>query len=181
MNRPLKPGQVLDDLPEQMPEESQRHFWKLIGDMRFAMVTTHADGGSLRARPLTLQTDSDDHSGRLTFFVSADSDVVHDVEGDPVVGVTFADSGDDTYLSIAGSAAVVVDTMRQKALWSKMAQAWFPGGPEDPALRLLDVRIESAEYWDVKESKMVQLFKMAKAAFTGKPPQDLGEHRVVKM
>ena len=35
-----------------------------------------------------------------------------------------------------------------------------------------------AEYWDVDDSKMVQLFKMAKAAVTGKTP-DLGEHKKV--
>jgi hypothetical protein len=33
----------------------------------------------------------------------------------------------------------------------------------------------------VKESKLVQLYEMAKAAVTGKPPVDLGEHGEVRM
>jgi hypothetical protein len=33
----------------------------------------------------------------------------------------------------------------------------------------------------VKSSKLVQLYKMAKAAITGKPPTDMGEHAEVKM
>jgi hypothetical protein len=41
------------------------------------------------------------------------------------------------------------------------------------------VHIVKAEYWDVNDSKMVQMLKMAKAAVTGKPPTDMGEHRKV--
>ena len=61
------------------------------------------------------------------------------------------------------------------------AQAWFPGGPADPDLALVAVLIAEAEYWDVKSNQAVQLFKMAKAAVTGKPPEDMGEHRRVRM
>ena len=162
------------------PEEARARFWKLLGRQRVAMLTTHAEGGLLRARPLMLQTDAeDDHSGRLSFFVVAGSDVVREVEADPSVGVTFADTDTDTYLSACGQAAIVVDTMRQKALWSAAAKPWFPEGPDDTRLRLLDVQLESAEYWDQRESKLVQLFKLAKAAATGRPPEDLGEHRSV--
>ena len=44
----------------------------------------------------------------------------------------------------------------------------------------MQVEIIHADYWDVKESKPVQLFAMAKSVFTGKPPQ-LGEHAEVHM
>ncbi|MBL8286477.1 MAG: pyridoxamine 5'-phosphate oxidase family protein [Rubrivivax sp.] len=174
MNLPADPA------TDAGPEEARARFWKLLGRQRVAMLSTHADGGRLRARPLRLQTDAeDDHSGRLTFFVVADSDVAREVEADPTVGVTFADSDADAYLSACGRAAIVVDTMRQKALWSAAAKPWFPEGPEDARLRLLDVQLECAEYWDTRESKMVQLFKLARAAATGRPPEDLGEHRSV--
>jgi len=45
----------------------------------------------------------------------------------------------------------------------------------------VQVQIVHANYWDVKESKLVQLYAMAKAAVTGKPPVDLGEHGEVRM
>jgi hypothetical protein len=60
------------------------------------------------------------------------------------------------------------------------AEAWFPDGPTDPDLALVQVEIIHANYWDVKQSKPVQLFAMAKSVFTGKPPQ-LGEHAEVRM
>ena len=43
------------------------------------------------------------------------------------------------------------------------------------------MRIDRAEFWDVKTSKMVQLYKMAKAAVSGVPPSGMGEHGEVKM
>jgi len=65
-------------------------------------------------------------------------------------------------------------------LWSAAAKAWFPGGVDDPDLQLLRVQVQHAEYWDVKESRMVQLFKMAKAVVTGERPRGMGEHRDVR-
>jgi general stress protein 26 len=97
-----------------------------------------------------------------------------------VVNVAYADPGKDSYVSVSGRADVADDPARKEQLWSKFAQAWFPAGPQDPDLALLRIRIEQADYWDVKESKPTQLFKMAKAAMTGHPPTGLGEHGTVR-
>jgi hypothetical protein len=43
-------------------------------------------------------------------------------------------------------------------------------------LALVRVQIDEAEYWNVRESKVTQLLKMARATVTGKPPTDLGDH-----
>ncbi len=45
----------------------------------------------------------------------------------------------------------------------------------------MQVRISHASYWDVKSSKLMQLYAMAKSAVTGKPPTDLGETGKVRM
>ena len=82
---------------------------------------------------------------------------------------------------MSGTAAMIEDAAKKEQLWSKLAAAWFPGGPGDPDLALVQVRIAHAHYWDVKESKLVQLYQMAKAAVTGKPPVELGEHGEVHM
>ena len=62
-----------------------------------------------------------------------------------------------------------------------MTQAWFPGGPTDPDLALVRVRITHANFWNVDKSKVAQLFEMAKAVATGKPPTDMGESGEVRM
>lgn len=162
------------------PQQAREHLWKIVRDLRFGMLVTRSAGGSLRARPLTTQNEKDDMGSSLLFFVPVAGEVATDVAADPRVGLVYADPSDDRYVSISGQARVVQDLARQKQLWSKMAEAWFPGGPDDPTLRLLEVHMDAAEYWDVKSSKMVQLFKMAKAVVTGKPPTDMGEHAEVR-
>lgn len=160
------------------PEQS---LWKLIRDIRFGMLTTQTESGDLRSHPLTTQNRQEDEGSVLWFFISARSDTARDVLARPKVNLAYASPEDDCYVSVSGLARLVNDPQKKQALWSTMSQAWFPGGVDDPDLALLAVDIHQAEYWDVKSSKMVQLLKMAKAAITGKQPEQLGEHQKVHL
>jgi len=160
--------------------EARDKLWKMIKDIKFAMFTTRRGNGHLHARPMTTQNkELGDDS--LWFFMSRNGDPVSDIRADPTVGVVYADPGSDTYVSLSGNAAEVDDLAKKRELWNKIVEAWFPGGPTDPDLALVQVKIVHAEYWDVKDSKLVQLLAMAKAVVGGKPPTDLGEHRQVRM
>lgn len=151
--------------------------WKLIKDIRFGMLTHRTASGMLHSHPLTTQNRSIDEHSELYFFISKSGELYERLLTDGEVNVSYADPGDDSYVSLSGQARFIDDMAQKETLWSPMAKAWFPGGYNDPDLALLAVRIRHAEYWDVKESKMVQLFKMAKAAVTGEPPRELGEHK----
>ncbi len=165
----------------QAESDPRGHLWDLIKDMRFGMFTTHHANGHLHSRPLTTQNKSVDEDTALWFFVSRGSDTVKDIGFDDSVAVSYADPGRDAYVSVSGRARLVEDMERKRHLWSTMNEAWFPGGVEDPDLALLRLDIAHADYWDVKTNKLVQLFKMAAAAVTGKPPEDMGEHRRIDM
>lgn len=155
--------------------------WKLVKNIKFAMFTTRHGNGHLHSRPMTTQNKSLDADESLWFFMSKKGDPVDDLKADPVVNLVYADPSEDTYVSVSGTAALIEDPAKKEQLWSKLAAAWFPGGPTDPDLALVQVQIVHANYWDVKESKLVQLYEMAKAAVTGKPPTGLGEHGEVRM
>jgi general stress protein 26 len=161
--------------------DSRTKLWDLIKDIRFAMFTTRHSNGHMHSRPMTTQNSSLDEDASLWFFMSRKGEPAADVMLDPTVNVVYADPGDDSYVSVSGTARVVEDLGKKQQLWSKMAEAWFPGGPTDPDLALVEVRITHANYWDVEESKVVQLYKMAKAVVTGKPPTNLGEHAEIRM
>lgn len=160
---------------------SRDKLWKMIKDIKFAMFTTRHGNGHLHARPMTTQNKGLEDDDSLWFFMSRGGDPVDDLRSEPAVGVVYADPSSDTYVSVSGTAAVVDDAAKKRQLWNKIAEAWFPGGPSDPDLALVQVKILHANYWDVKESKLVQLYAMAKAAVTGKPPTQLGEHGEVRM
>lgn len=168
-------------MSEVIPADRDQ-LWDLIKDIRFAMFTTRHGNGHLHSRPMTTQNGKIDEDTSLWFFMSRKGEVVGDLSaGESTVNVTYADPGKDSYVSVSGTAAVVDDKAKIEALWNKMNAAWFPKGVNDPDLALVQVRITHAEYWDVKESKVVQLFKMAKAAVTGSPPTDMGEHGKLHM
>lgn len=151
--------------------------WDLIKDIKFGMLTHRHGDGMLHSHPLTTQNKSMDEGAVIYFFISAASEIATRIAGDGNVNIAYADTGADSYVSVSGTAKVVNDMAKKEQLWSPMAKAWFPGGPTDEDLALLEVRIVHAEYWDVGDSKMVQLAKMAKAAVTGERPRNLGEHK----
>ena len=161
--------------------EQRELLWKLIKNIRFAMFTTRHGNGHLHARPMTTQNKALEADESLWFFMSKKGDPVADLVADPVVNLVYADPSEDTYVSVSGTAAVIEDAVKKQQLWNKLVEAWFPGGVGDADLALVQVQIVHANYWDVKESKIVQLYEMAKAAMTGKPPTELGEHGEVRM
>lgn len=154
--------------------------WELIKDTRFGMFThRHGDDGLLHSHPLTTQNRSVDEDATLYFFVPKDGVIAQHLPHDDAVNVAYANPDDDSYVSVAGRAAVVEDDALKRALFNSAAKAWFPAGADDPNLGLLAVRIESAEFWDVTESKVTQLLKIAKAALSGDGRPQLGEHKKV--
>lgn len=156
--------------------------WDLIKDTRFGMLAhRHGDDGLLHSHPLTTQNTSLDEDATLYFFIPKDGVIAHHLAHDNTVNVAYVNTDDDSYVSVAGHASLLEDAAKKEALFNPMAKAWFPNGPGDPNLGLLAVEIASADYWDVDDSKVTQLFKMVRAAVTGKPPTDLAEHGRVAM
>lgn len=146
-----------------------------IKDVKFGMFTTQDAGSALSSRPLTVQQLDD--AGSLWFFVSDQESFTRELLDNPSVNVSFADVDDHLYVSVSGRAELSRDRVKAEELWNPAVKAWFPQGLDDPHLALLRVNIQAAEYWDTANSKMVTLFAMAKAAITGKPPTNVGEHR----
>lgn len=154
--------------------------WEMIKDTRFGMLTHRHPEGGLHAHPLTTQNKGLGDKAILYFFVSKATELGQRLRTDGNVNVSYADPNKDTWVSITGHATVSEDRDAIERLFNPMTKAWFPGGPTDPDLELVEVHISHAEYWDVKESKPTQLFKMAAAAVTGERPK-LGEHKEVAL
>ncbi|TFW17398.1 pyridoxamine 5'-phosphate oxidase family protein [Duganella callida] len=148
-----------------------------IKDIRFGMFTTMDDGRTLTSRPLTMQRI--DNEGNMWFFTSDEAPFIYDVQRHADVNVSFARPDDQLYLSVTGQAYFVKDRAKARELWHPSVRAWFPGGLDDPHLAMIRVKIQSAEYWDAKASRMRQLMQLAKAAVTGRSPVDIGQHTTV--
>jgi general stress protein 26 len=128
---------------------------KTIKGARVAMLTTVAPDGTLRSRPMEAVKAPFD--GDLWFFTRASATKAGEVRDNDHVNVSFADRGDERYLSLSGRATIVRDDAKIQELWSGKMKAWFPGGRKDPDIALLRVHVERAEYWDAKAGGMVEL------------------------
>ncbi|WP_312307289.1 pyridoxamine 5'-phosphate oxidase family protein [Pulveribacter sp.] len=163
------------------PQNDRTALFERIKDIRFGMLSHRGDNGMLHAHPLTTLNKDIDEQAQLYFFIPRGSELHQRLSADSQVNVGYANPEEDCYVSISGSAAFIEDARRKEELWNPMAKAWFPDGPGDPNLVLLAVNIQHAEYWDVQESKLTQMFKLATAAMTGERPKALGEHREVNL
>ena len=152
--------------------------WDLIKEQRFAMLSHRHTDGSLHSHPLTTQNKDLDEE-ILYFFVSRKSEVGQRLQQDGNVNLAYANPKDDTWVSITGSARIVEDLAKKKELFNPIAKAWFDG-PEDPEMELVAVEIDEAEYWNVKDNKLLQLLKMGKAAVTGSRPKLDQQHAEVQ-
>lgn len=141
---------------------------ELIKDIRTCMLVTLTPDGYPHSRPMATQDAEFD--GTVWFVTDIDSTKVRDIAAQPVVGVTYASSGKESYVSLTGHAEILNDRARIRMFWNEFMKAWFDG-PEDPRIRLIKVDVHQAEYWDTPGGKIASLISLAKAAITGKPDE----------
>lgn len=151
---------------------------ELIKEVNFGMLTTLEADGDLVSRPMTTQ--EMDKEGHIWFFSSRPSNKATQVQSNHHVNISYAHPDKQSYVSVSGNAYNIEDPEKKKQLWSPILKAWYPDGLDDPKLSLIKVEPTSAEYWDANSSKLVELFKIAKAIATGKQYES-GEHKEVKL
>ncbi len=134
----------------------------LIGDMKFAMLTTRSVDGTLSSRPMTtLETEFD---GTLWFLAAADSLKAMDIEERPKVNLAYAAPERGRYVSVAGTARVLHDRAKARELWHPQFQTWFPDGPDDENVAVLQVEIASADFWETPGGRAEQVYAAERAA-----------------
>ena len=132
--------------------------WEIIEKVSVGMLTTQFSGG-LRARPLEARADRD--AGVIWFVTDVRGAKDDEIGAAHDIGLVFIDEGDHAYLSITGRAFVTRDIAQTKTIWKKTDDAWFPGGPDDPNVRLLRIEPITAELWDGPSSAAGTVFEFA--------------------
>jgi len=144
--------------------------WELIRDIEVATMVTLDEQGHMRGRPMRA-VELREFDGTLWFFTAGASPKADEIRQDERVLLAYAEPSDQNYVSISGTAQIIRDVAKQKAMWSEPLRTWFPGGPEDPNAALLKVEVEGAEYWDAPSSTLLHAYGYVKARITGEPPK----------
>jgi general stress protein 26 len=143
-------------------QEDRQKLVDLMNDMPIAMFTTFGPEGP-RSIPMARQ--EVEPGAELWFITARDTAHVRALATEPRVALTF--SSRDAWVAMTGRARVVDDLEKLKELWNTFAEAWLPGGPEDPDAVLLHVDVEQAEWWDTPGGKVASLISFAKTKLTG--------------
>jgi len=165
--------------PTQTRENDLEKLRELVKDIDFCMLTTVDEGGDLHSRPMSSNGDIDE-DGDVWFFTKASSLKVSEIEKLPKVNVSFADPENQRYISVSGTAQLVLDRAKIDELWRPEFKMWFPEGKDDPEVALLCVSLEKAEYWDSPSSTIGYALSFVSSLVTGKQP-DLGENKKIDL
>lgn len=139
-------------------------FEELLQRFDQAMLVSVAEEGSLHARPMAI---AESDGAVLRFATSNRSAKAAEIALRPGVAVVM--QGNGAYLSISGAARLLDDRDRIRLLWQAAWKPWFPEGPDDPALVLIEVDPARAEYWDRTGARRLEfLWEAGKAMATGR-------------
>ena len=146
-------------------DAEQKKLLDLVRDIPIGMLTTFGAEGP-RSVPMARQ--EVEPSAELWFITARDTEHTRAVQAEPRVALTFSSS--DSWVALTGRATVVDDEAKLEELWNTFAEAWLPGGPEDPNASLIRVDVEHGEYWDSPgNSKVASAISFVKAKVTGEP------------
>ena len=156
--------------------EDRQKVWDLIKDIKVAMLVTQNATHELSARPMAAaQTE---FSGVLWFMTRDDTPKLDEIASDRKVLLAYSHPSKQDYVSVAGKARIVRDRAKIQELWSEPMRTWFPKGADDPNIALIEVDVDSAEFWDAPSSLVVYAYGYAKARLTGEAPHP-GENKRV--
>lgn len=141
-----------------------QRFEELLEGFDHAMLVSVAADGSLHARPMAI---AESDGPMLRFATSNRSAKAEEMTLHPDVSVVM--QGNGAYLAISGTARIIDDRERIELLWRPAWKLWFPGGPDDPDLVLIEIDPARAEYWDRAGARRLEfLWEAGKALATGR-------------
>lgn len=141
------------------------HLQDVVDEFSTAMLITHAADGRLQARPMSI-AEHDEQRGTLVFSTSINTEKTDEVEADGDVCVSMQSAS--RYVSLSGRASISNDRERIASLFNTAWKLWFPDGPEQPDIRLIEFTPTHGEYWDMSGARAVSfLWEAGKAMASG--------------
>ena len=116
-----------------------------------------------------------DRDQSVLWFITADgTDLVKAVEGGPQQAVhVVSEGGDKLYARMEGTLELSNDKAKLDEIWNAVASSWFEDGKQDEDVRLLKLKLSTAEVW-ATTGGLGFLYEVARSKVTGAKP-DMGE------
>lgn len=132
--------------------------------------TDFRKGEAFTTRPMAVQ--DIDEEGNLWFLSANDSKKNGEIATDPFVQLLFQGSSYSEFLTLFGSAEVVLDKEKIKELWQPILKTWFTEGVDDPRITAIKISPSKGYYWDTKHGVAVSMIKQVAGAIMGRTLDD---------
>ncbi|MBB4838145.1 general stress protein 26 [Sphingomonas kyeonggiensis] len=134
---------------------------EMMKDVDFAMLSTHSEGGTIAARPMSNNRDVD-YDGDNWFFACEDTRLIADLKANAQVGLAFHGKGGllgmkPVFVHVEGVAELIHDKAAFEDHWTKGLSLWFKEGVDTPGLVLIKVHGVRAHYWDGEDQGEIVL------------------------
>lgn len=163
-----------------MPTDPIEQLRDDIAVFKEAILVTHAVDGGLHGRPMAIAGREEERV--LWLVTSRSSPKVEEIAHDGRVLVTMQGKG--LFVTLAGTARLVVDEDKAAALWSPAWRVWF-SSPHDPELVLVRIHLDEGAYWDRRgRAGLKAMLQMAERVVYGAdkaPEADLDQHARVSI
>jgi general stress protein 26 len=156
------------------PKQAAEKLAEIVAAFDVAMLVSVDGAGSLRARPMSIANDDEATRPphRFTFVASRHASLVSSMRAQADICVTMQDA--NRYVCLGGRATTQDNHARAERLWSKPMERWFPNGPSDPDIVLIDCDMDFAEYWDVTGTAGLRfMLEAGKALVQGRAVNDV--------
>ncbi|MFZ2996870.1 pyridoxamine 5'-phosphate oxidase family protein [Sphingobium sp.] len=135
-----------------MAEQTIATLAEKMKQIDFTMLSTHAQGGHIAARPMSNNRDVT-YEGDSYYFTTDDTLMVGDIARDPRVGLSFQGKSGllgqrPLFIAIEGHAELIRDRAAFEAHWNADLDHWFADGADTSALVMIKVEAQRAHYWD---------------------------------
>ena len=120
-----------------------------------AMLSTHAEDGSIASRPMS-NNGQVEYQGDSYYFAMEDTHTVGEIRRNPKVSLTFQGSRAFS-VAVEGMGEIIQDKAAFKAHWTPDIDKWFPQGIDTPGLAMIKVHATRIHYWNGAESGEVKV------------------------
>lgn len=158
-------SKIMSEIKHLSEKEGLDKLKSLAEEIRICMFCTRVGDLPFASRPMS--TSQVDEQGRIWFLSAASSDKNLEIRNDEQVQLIYAQPDSSHFLTVTGKATQTRDRKKLDELWTKLAEAWFKQGKDDPELTAICVVPADVYYWDTKNGKMITLLKIAASAVSG--------------
>ena len=142
---------------------------EMLQEFDTVLLTTVTPEGLIRSRPMAVQDPEGLPDCDLWFVTSRDTAKVEEIAQERQVGVCGYRPKDRGWLSISAWATFESDRDTIRRLFKPDWKVWFAKGPDDPAILMLKLSVERAEFWEPEGGRARVLYEIVKARLSGKP------------